>query len=268
MPLMGATVMLLNMIGAALTDDDDPWDTKKEARRWLFDLGGEEFATAMTKGFFNAVTPADLGGRLGIADIKFREGKQDLEGRDQATQLLVSLFGPTGGLMQKAFEGVKLAGEGEYERAAEQLLPKALGDLLKSGRFAAAGATSIREGTKGDKLKDMGPGEVALQIFGIGSSDLSNRYEDRGYAFSDKKHIDEARTVLLHRIANAKTEHEEIPSEEWQEWNVKYPARPIRPADIANSIAASKREEKKRGSKGYYVPDYVPDYSTSEDDDE
>jgi hypothetical protein len=267
MPLMGATVMLLNMIGAALTDDDDPWDTKKEARMWLFDLGGEEFATAMTKGFFNAVTPADLGGRLGIADIKFREGKQELEGRDQATQLLVSLFGPTGGLMQKVFEGAKLAGEGEFERAAEQLLPKALGDPLKSARFAAAGATSIREGTKGDKLKDMSPGEVFLQIFGIGSSDLANKYDDRGYAFADKKHIEEARTVLLHRIANAKTEHEEIPSEEWREWNVKYPLKPILPTDVANSIAASKREEKKRGSKGYYVPDYVPDYSTSEDDE-
>ncbi len=270
LPLTGALFVALNAIAGALDDDDDPWDTKREMRRGLYELGedlapgfGETLATAVTKGLLNAFTPADFGGRMGIANIKFQEQKKELEGRDAATSILVSLFGPTGGLVQRLFEGVKLAGEGEYERAAEQVLPKFLGDPLKAGRFATQDARSLN----GKKLKDMGPQEYLLQMVGIGSSDLSNKYDDQGYEMAAKDAIDAARIKLLHEAARAKTEHEPVPAAELRDWNRKYPDNPIHPEDVYRSIRASKREETKRGDKGYYVPDYVPDYAISDDED-
>ena len=272
LPLTGALGVALELIANAGSDDDDPWDFKREVRVGLKDLGteiggeyfGEKLSSLLAMGALNTLTPMDFASRTSLANIKFRDQKADLEGRDWFTNTLASLFGPVGGVGARLAEGGKLLMHGDTERGVEQLLPKAFSDIAKSFRFSTEDARSLN----GDKLKDMRPVEILGQLIGMGSSDLETKYAERGFEKDREKAIIDAHTELLHKAVRAKQEHEVQPLVEIRAWNLKHPAYKINAQTIEASLNATKRKEKKLGAKGYSVSDRVSgdfDYSLVSD---
>lgn len=252
LPLVGALTVVVNMIGDAISDADEPWDWRREVRVGLTDLTGEFFATAATKGLFNAFSTlgiplGDIAGRMSLADTIFREPMQNMEGRDEVTQYLSSIAGPFGGLVGNVWEGVRLAGEGDYARGAETASPKVIRDVLKSVRFMSEGASSI----DGAQLKEMSFMEIFEQMIGFGSAELEQKYAERGYYKEAEKSILSKRQKILHAAAKAKREGDTSQQEEVADWNKRHPLKPISNQNISASINATKLGEKKRGVRGY-----------------
>jgi len=252
LPLVGALTVVVNMIGDAISDADEPWDWRREVRVGLTDLTGEFFATAATKGLFNAFSTigiplGDIAGRMSLADTIFREPMQNMEGRDEVTQYLSSIAGPFGGLVGNVWEGVRLAGEGNYARGAETASPKVIKDIIKSTRFMSEGASSI----DGAQLKEMSFMEIFEQMAGFGSAELEQKYAERGYYKEAEKSILSKRQKILHAAAKARREGDTSKQEEVAAWNERHPLKPITNQNISASINATKLGEKKRGVRGY-----------------
>lgn len=252
LPLTGAMAVLIDGLANLFDPDDDddkPYDVRKNARIMLTEHFGETIATAVTKGFVNAATPLNLADRTELANVLFRDNLQDLEGKDQMTSWLASLFGPTGGIAQRVWTGLGLVSDGEFGRGIEQLLPKFASDVVQAGRFAAEGARSLND----VKLKDMAPTEVAQKALGFGSSSLEEKYFYRGAEKEDESAIRDARSKLLHKAAQAVMDKEPVPWDDIKAWKRKHPGAAIEKANIMASVRTSRSNEKKRGDKGYYV---------------
>ena len=270
LPLVGALTTTLNGLVNAITDPDEPWDWRKEVRVGLTDLMGEFFATAATKGLFNAFSTigiplGDMAGRMSLADTILREPIEDLEGRDIITNYLGSIAGPFGGLIGDIVEGYKLVGEGSYARGFETASPKVIGDVFKSVRFMSEGASSIN----GAQLKEMSFMEIFEQLAGFGSAELEQKYAERGYYKEAEKSILSKRQKILHAAAKARREGDTSQQEEVDKWNDRHPLKPITNQNISASINATKQGEKKRGVRGYTTdPDLELTFDLQDYDEE
>jgi hypothetical protein len=247
MPMMGAALAAVNLLGSALDGDDEPWDLERDIRIGLHNLVGPALAETISKGLFNTITPIDLSSRLDLSDIFFRPLQRDLEGKDAADQYLIALLGPTGGTVGRIANASKLMGDGQYMRAAEQFVPNALGSLIKAYRFGTEDAKSMQ----GVTLKDMSAAEVAFQTLGFSSADLNRKYDERNYILGQQNYIQDARLKLLHKAADAKQAGEPLPLKEISDWNKDYPTKKITMKHIRASIRTAKRREKERGDRGF-----------------
>jgi hypothetical protein len=248
-PMMGAVLATLNVIGGLFDDDDDPWDTEKEIRLALVRMLGPVAGEAAAKGLVNTLTPVNLSSRLDLSDTLFRSPLMELEGRDEATHYIAGFAGPTGGTIQKIYQGLDYLKDGYFMRAAEQFTPKVLGDLVKAARYGTEDAKSIQ----GSTFKDMSDAEIFFQSLGFSSSELSKKYEERGYAKSAEKAILDTRRKIIQEAADARSKKFPIPYEKIREWNKKYPKLKITTETIRKSMMQSRRLERNRGDLGYSV---------------
>jgi diguanylate cyclase (GGDEF)-like protein len=250
LPMMGSLSLVLNALANAAGDDDEPeWDWHQELRVGATSLFGETAATALTTGLFNALTPANVGSRMSLAEPVFRPPLQELEGQDAATHYLAEMWGPFGGIWQRLFQSQKLMSDGHYMRAAEYAFPKAVGDVIKSIRLFKEDAQTIN----GEPLKDMSVMENLLQAGGFGSSELEKLYAERGYVKSAEAQLQERRKTIQHSAARAKLEGTEYPMADVVAWNEKHPNWRITADTVKQAMDRIKENRTAKGERGYTV---------------
>lgn len=250
LPLTGALVVVLNALGNAASDDDEPFDIEREVRVWLTQHFGETFATATVNGAINALTPVNASDRMNLKDVLFREPLQDKEGQDAYAAYVSQLAGPTGGTISKLlFEAPKLALEGHLYRAVETAMPKAVADLMKAMRYQSEGLTSLKD----EKLRDMSLDEVLFQAAGFSSSRNEKFYAERGYAKAAENAIKETRQAIVNRAVRDKLDGETVSFEEIRAWNKKHPEWPITGDSLRRSLQRTKQNATARGDRGYAV---------------
>ena len=104
-----------------------------------------------------------------------------------------TLGGPAYGIATKIERGVKMMREGEVARGLETAAPTAIGNLMRSWRFATEGANTLR----GDPIVgDIGPWNVGAQIFGFAPADYTKQLEINASLKGIDKYINETATKL------------------------------------------------------------------------
>lgn len=249
LPMMGMLGVCYEMIVNAFGDDDEPADFQKDLRLGLANIFGDTAAESMAKGIVNTFTPINLASRLDQADVFFKEPLKELEGRDAATQYIAEVFGPTGGTVQKTWQGLSLLSDGQIMRGIEQLSPKFVGDIAKAARFTTEGAKTLDN----MPLKDMSAFEEFAQALGFGSSALERRYAERGYAKGEEAAIKETRTKIMREAAWAKIKGETVDMSAIRAWNLKHPEKKILAENISASVKGIKESTEKRKDRGYVV---------------
>jgi GGDEF domain-containing protein len=250
LPLMGIVTAVLNTIGTWVSDDDEPWDVERETRVAATQIGGETFATALTKGIGNAFTSGNFSPRMSLANVFFQEPLKDKEGRDEVTEYLSQVAGPFGGMLKKILgDGAGYLAEGDVLRAAESAAPKAVGDVLKAARIAHDDYRSRNE----DFLKDASAMEILFQLAGISSSNMETLYTERGYIKEAESSLQDARQKLVNKLARAALEGKELPTELLARWNEKHPTWPIGRDNIVRSMKGISSSAANRGDRGYSV---------------
>jgi len=165
-------------------DDEDDFDTMM--RKYMGELA--------FKGPVNYFTNLGIADRVGWTDLIYRENKGGKADASALSQILESIFGAPYAVVNSAFRAKELMNDGHYERAVETMLPVALRNVLKGGRYAVEGANTLR----GDPVMgDINGYNAAMQVLGFAPADLLKQYEINAYRKSfDKATVGESKKLL------------------------------------------------------------------------
>jgi hypothetical protein len=200
--VMGLPIGALWFIAqAALTGpDDDPDDWEADFRQAMADWLGVTGGRGMSKGLLNMTGPADLHSRLSERDLLWRDQDKDLEGKDWLSNAIYNTAGPSIGVLGNIMDGLKLMGEGHWQRGIEKTMPKFVAAPMKAVRYATEGAKTL----KGDTLiEDVGLSEIVAQAVGFVPSRLSERYEENTATKQIESRLHERRQELLDNAREA-----------------------------------------------------------------
>jgi hypothetical protein len=172
LPLYWVAELAYNMFQE---DDDDDFDTVM--RGFLGDF--------FFKGPVNYFTNLSIADRVGWTDLIWREQKGDNSGASAVAQFIETLGGAPVSVINSILRGKDLIAEGQYERGIEAMLPIALRNILKGGRYAIEGANTLR----GDAVGDVNGYNAAMQVLGFAPADLMKKYEENAYMTGKAKEI-------------------------------------------------------------------------------
>ena len=189
LPMMGAMGMIYDLFAA---DEED--DFEAAARKVL----GE----GMWEGIINEALGVEVASRISMNSLLYRPPFIDKD-QSQLWTLIEQLGGPVVGITLSAERGMKLWTEGEWWRGTEAVMPAAARNVLKSYRFATAGAETRR----GDPImEDVSPWNIVNQGLGFAPADYIRTLEYN----QNEKRKDEAlkgeRRRVLRRLNMAAVE--------------------------------------------------------------
>jgi hypothetical protein len=221
--------MLYNLILRG--EDEDDFDTA--ARKYL----GE----GMYSGAVNALTGSDVAARISLSDLIFRDSMTRVS--DNPMMSFMEYFGgPVIGVTNRAIRGVQNINEGEIQRGVEQIMPSAIGNAMKSLRYADEGVTTAR----GDPIvEDIDAWTIGAQFFGFAPAEYTRQLEINSKLKAFDRDIVERRTKILKeyyvatRVGDSDGASEAM--EKMMKFNEKYPENAITPKTIKNSMAQHMR---------------------------
>jgi hypothetical protein len=150
-------------------DDEDDFDTMM--RKYMGELA--------FKGPVNYFTNLGIADRVGWTDLIYRENKGGKADASALSKIFESILGAPYAIVNSAFRAKELMNDGHYERAVETMLPVALRNIFKGGRYAIEGANTLR----GDPVMgDINGYNAAMQVMGFAPADLLKQYEMNSYA--------------------------------------------------------------------------------------
>lgn len=200
LPTSSVVMGVLNSVAAAFGDDDEPWDAETELSAFLRDMLGEAGADVILHGPVNKLTGADIAGRVGMSSLFFQDVDKELSGAGGYDALLETAAGPMGGVLRNVMMGRQQIEQGHTMRGIETMLPKALKDVLKAGRYATQGVQSLR----GDPIVDnVSPYQVLLQGSGFTPDKIARQYEENRQVKDYEKAIMDRRQALANAYAMA-----------------------------------------------------------------
>ena len=165
-------------------EDEDDFDTMM--RKYIGELA--------FKGPVNYFTNLGIADRVGWTDLIYRENKSGNADASALAQIMEGILGAPYAVVNSMFRAKELMAEGQYERAIETMLPVALRNVLKGGRYAIEGANTLR----GDPVMgDINGYNAAMQVMGFAPADLLRQYEINAYQKRlDKATVGESKKLL------------------------------------------------------------------------
>jgi hypothetical protein len=227
-PMFGVAAMIYNIFKG---DDDDDMDTA--ARKWMGEL--------YYSGLGNAVFGVEIANRVGLSDLLFRD-TTTRPSDSVMLSLMEQAGGPVLGVASRIERGIKLIGEGHTERGIEQMLPSAMGNMMKAMRFGTEGANTLR----GDPITgEIGPWNTFAQFFGFAPAEYTRQLEINSSLKNIERKTMEDRTKLLRNfyIATRNGDGQERAEvlKKMLDFNKKHPTAAITPDTIDNSMAQHMR---------------------------
>jgi hypothetical protein len=200
MPMMSVLFGVANLLQSAFGDDDEPWEAEIEFRNALADLG--LFGAILDRGAINALTGQNWSSRVGLDQLWIRDPDRDLDGKALYTHYLEQFAGPVFGIGALQFRAAQLWGDGQYQRAIETAMPKAIKDGLKAMRYADEGVLNM----KGDPIVDssqLSGFDVVWQSIGFAPDRVAAQYAANNQAKTYEGRILDRRTRLMGAFAMA-----------------------------------------------------------------
>ena len=246
MPFVGTALFLA---GLFRDPDDERGDAKTNLRNIIFDMAGDkDLADVVAKGL-PALFGADLSQRIGLGDLASPFPMAKINGKtglDKTGESLAAVFGPSAGLAAQGFDAVAHFESGDWAKGVEKLVPKALADVIRAGRYTAQGMTD----NKGEEI--LGPDEISawnkfLRASGVASTQESSYYEgtaakkDTQAAVADRKVRIEHQFTAALRDGDMASVREKI-----EAFNADHPAMPIKAKDEVSWRKNARRSDAQR----------------------
>lgn len=168
--------VLMAVAGMFFDDEDDPRDFKAEMEGHVITLFGPDIGRMILKGVPGQLARIDLTSRLGMPDFFLRMPDGNSEGRNWYRDLIVAALGVTGSTIVNTGQGLHLISQGNLQRGAEMLVPKAIADIMKSYRFANEGVLNVR----GDPILErerLDAWDIIARATGFTSARIAEGYE-------------------------------------------------------------------------------------------
>jgi hypothetical protein len=168
-----------------------------------------------------------------------RGSDRELEGESLWAHYAEQASGPViGGVFLNWIRAADKAADGHVYRAFEQALPKFAKDAMKSGRFGAEGALTLRSK---DAIKDdFTPWELISQAMGFTPLELRQQYSINSALKGYERHIYDRRSELLTAMAisimDSNVKNRAKINREIRAFNSKYPELAITTKTIKRSV--------------------------------
>jgi len=210
-------------------DDEDKFD----------DLMREYLGEFFYKGPVNYLTNLSIADRVGWTDLIFRENKGDRADASAVTQFFEGLLGAPYSIIKNFEKGFEQISEGHFERGIETMLPAAIKNILKGGRYALEGVNTLR----GDPVMgDINGYNAMMQVLGFAPADLMKQYEENAYLKQREDVITGKEKKLLKQYYVALREGDADRMNDLQdklfELGAKYPELGISGETLSRSVAS------------------------------
>lgn len=244
-PGMQTILLLLN----ALDDDDDEWTAEDKIKRTLAETLGPDLSRVILGGVPGAALDISLTDRLGMGNLWFYSPSRELEGQDAYYYWMEQALGAAPAMIGNAFTGMKQIGEGHVWRGLETMMPKAVKDAMRSGRYASEGVQTMA----GDALVDeVTMWNVLSQAMGFTPAHITEQYDRNNALKNAEQKILSERRRLLNRYAMATkagdTESRQALQAKIADFNRRFPTVAITGRTFLLSMKArAERDERTKG---------------------
>lgn len=254
LPGLGALAGAIGMMISGWDDDDKPWDWKAEFRNLMADTFGKEVGEVLSHGVPRALMPWDLSNRVGMGDMWLRSSDREGQNpREAFADDMKNILGPTAGTLLGLYTASDHMARGNWGKAAEAIVPKAIRDPLQASRMATEGVTSYN----GEHLKDLTAAETVGKLLGFTPASVSEMYESRNAIKNAETAIMDKRKLLISRAARARMDGDKDDAAEAmaeiQAFNKRNPQEAINGEAVIQSIQQRRRHERQTVD-GTYLP--------------
>ena len=257
--------ILMGLVGAfwkALGDDDLlPADLKEMSFSLWFrtvflpslfgntTIGGKKLSAIIERGPVNALTGLDIGGRTGLDNMFFREGKEPKNLREEIMALAVEKAGPGVNMILSYADAYEAAANGDYQKFVEKALPAGFRNFVIAHKYMTEGAKDTRNVQLLSK-DAFATGELIGQAIGFRSDLLANAQYVNFKVQGLEQRINNERTKLLNNLdrESAKSNFKAFTDtmKDIHKFNTKFPSYAITEENMLDSL--HKRAEQRAAS--------------------
>jgi hypothetical protein len=211
--------------------EDDEEDFNTLVRTGIGELG--------YKGVFDYLTNMSVSGRIGLSGMFYRE-PYNAENQSTLANIIEGVGGPAIGLGIRFMDRAPaLFSQGDYWRFTETIMPSAIANVLRSGRYSFEGVETLR----GDPIVgDVSPFSAAAQFLGFAPADYIRQLEQNRALTRIDRAIGRQRTDLLRQLYIARRQGDMAQyrrtMQEIREFNRRNPQYPIEGETIDNSLSS------------------------------
>lgn len=207
---------LIDTIGQLFGQDTN---MKRWKRRNAHEILGKEFGDLLLYGV-SSFLPLDLSGRLGLGNLIPGTGLLKPSSAANRTREVSEVFGPSAGMLTQIADAYDAAAEGNWGKAAQNMLPKAVKD-------AAAGLEMAKKGygtdTKGRKVTEVTKGEAALKGIGFNPTTMAQESRKTAPVYQDIALQKRTESSIVDQWAQALADGDQAgvakQIKRWQDWN-------------------------------------------------
>ena len=153
-------------------EKDEPFSFDNWFKNWTNETFGGFLGDSISRGIVSQATGLNVADRMSLDGMWFRDNRNSPDAKSALEAYIVSLLGPTAGLLVSGASAIDLLNQGHYERALETASPAFARNFLKANRFATEGALSL----SGDELiPDFSSGEIKGQALGFSPERLAQK---------------------------------------------------------------------------------------------
>jgi hypothetical protein len=183
---------IVNGLMQSMSDDDEDDFEYWNSDEWLQDTVKE----IAYKGPLNYYTNLAIADRAALTkNLIFREDPQLIEDVGYLRAAVIQALGPTMGYLANVEAGLTLFNEGHYDRGFEQIMPSAVGNVLRAARFLDEGGVLTKDGKV--ISDDINAYNAVMQMIGFGPANLALLYEERSMAMDFQAFAFDQRDQLL-----------------------------------------------------------------------
>jgi hypothetical protein len=243
-------------------DDDDeepPFDFELAFVNWATTTFGTGIGTAMTRGIPEAITGLNIGSRVGLNNMIFRDNRKSEDWSGWIQSSLVDMLGPIFGLPVLAARAADLWNQGHGDRAIETVLPALARAPLIAYRYGKEGVKTLR----GESLVegDLTPFELFGQFIGFAPHRVSETQYYNATVKGQEQDILKERTRLMDMYAltamSDDLDANEDVLDKIDEFNDKYPDVEIPMKALEKSMKSREKKEEQMEHGLYLDPRLV-----------
>ena len=248
LPVVGTLMLACGLMGGAGDNDED------YLRQTLKDAGLDKPLIDFFLRGLPAMLGMDMSDKLGAGSMllpfPYLDGRAmvGMNGEDDGLKVLATILGPAGSLLMKGYRGAGYAWQGDWDKAAENVLPTGFANVAKAIRFGTEGISS----KAGDVLI---PGEqftlfdLASQAVGLPSSTITSRNLKASsmYAHNEAYTLwaKQIRRAYEKAVADKDSAGRAAAMREWQKMNAERRSQGFKPNAMTNLISSVKQQRQR-----------------------
>ena len=248
LPVVGTLMLACSLMGGAGDNDED------YLRQTLKDAGLDKPLIDFFLRGLPAMLGMDMSDKLGAGSMllpfPYLDGRSvvGMGGEDDGYKVIATILGPAGSLLLKGYRGAGYAWQGDWDKAAENVLPTGFANVAKAIRFGTEGISS----KAGDVLI---PGEqftlfdLASQAVGLPSSTITSRNLKASSMFAHNEAYTlwakQIRRAYEKAVADKDSAGRAAAMREWQKMNAERRSQGFKPNAMTNLISSVKQQRQR-----------------------